>query len=284
MVKIDIEKKLNMAEGWQSLAVNLNLKPQEFMTIFGKSGAGKTTLLRMIAGLSSPDKGLIQTTDQIWFCSSQKRHVPVQKRNIGFVFQNLALFPNMTILENLQYAAGKNLDKPYLKKLLQITELTNMSHRKPQFLSGGQQQRVALIRALARKPNLLLLDEPFSSLDIPMRRQLRKELLDFHHEFQLTTILVSHDIAEIGRVTNRLIEIKNGRQVEHEKIQVLNSKMLKGKIKKVTETKFGFVVEVLIEKEILRLPIAKITASQLKENAFVHISTDTRGGFQLHLP
>src|SRR5699024_4725196 len=166
-----------------------------------------------------PDKGIIEYNKKVWFDSSTKQDRSIINRAIGFVFQDQALFPNMTVLQNLKYAAGKNQDHDYLHYLLQISELQKMGNRYPNSLSGGQKQRVAIIRALARKPKLLLLDEPFSFLDTAMQNQLKVELNKIHDRFNLTTLLVSHSPADIEGNADRYIEIKNGENKERKKQQ-----------------------------------------------------------------
>lgn len=272
MVEIDIEKKLNMAEGWKNLAINVKINQGEFVTVFGESGAGKTTLLRMIAGLSLPDSGFIRAENQVWYDAEKKHHLSVQQRDIGFVFQTPALFPNMNVMENLCYGAGKNYDSEYLKKLLHITSLESLSNRKTQTLSGGQQQRVSLIRALARKPKLLLLDEPFSSLDVSMRIELREALFKLHQELQLTTILVSHDLEDINTSDNRLIEISNGKNHERNTFPTSAPNQWIGKIRSITQAKIGFLIEIHIENDIVKLPIDATLASRIKEDMSVQLS------------
>ena len=180
MIYLDFQKKLYSTQGEVLLKVQCSLKMRELITLFGKSGAGKTTILRILAGLTTPDFGIIKVQDSIWFSSKDKINIPPQKREIGFVFQDYALFPNMSIEENLLFALPKRGDKKHIEELLEIVELQNFRKVKPSMLSGGQQQRVALIRALVRNPKILLLDEPFSALDAYMSQRLKEELLKFH--------------------------------------------------------------------------------------------------------
>ncbi|HET8838367.1 MAG TPA: ATP-binding cassette domain-containing protein [Flavobacteriaceae bacterium] len=277
-----------MAEGVKELSVNMEINAGEFVMIFGKSGVGKTSLLRMISGLFRPDCGIIKSGNETWFDAEKKVNIPVQKRNIGFVFQNPVLFPNMTIMETLRYAAGKNPDKNYLRKLLKITELHNMSHRKPEKLSGGQQQRVALIRALAQKPTLLLLDEPFSSLDLTMRQQLLNELKFLHTELHLTTLLVSHDLVPLIHVADRLIEIKNGMNKEIKDFSEIKpdlnttEKVFQGKINKVYGSSIGFVAEIRVNEESLKIPVSEKMAVFLKEKPSFRFSLDGNGNIRIH--
>ncbi len=204
MIKIDIFKKLHGANGQMDLNVDLEIKQGDFVALAGQSGSGKTTLLRILAGLEEAG-GEIKVGDEIWQNESTK--LATQKRSIGFVFQDYALFANMSVIENLLYV---NKDKKLASELLEITELTELKDRMPNTLSGGQKQRVSLCRAMMNKPKLLLMDEPLSALDPAMRTKLQSEILTLHRKFNTTTIMVSHDPSEIYRLSNRVIELKHG--------------------------------------------------------------------------
>lgn len=210
MIYLDFQKKLYSTQGEVLLKVQCNLKMRELITLFGKSGAGKTTILRILAGLTTPDFGIIKVQDSIWFSSKDKINIPPQKREIGFVFQDYALFPNMSIEENLLFALPKRGDKKHIEELLEIVELQNFRKVKPSMLSGGQQQRVALIRALVRNPKILLLDEPFSALDASMSQRLQEELLKIHQKFELTTFFVSHNLADVFYLSQYVLHLNNG--------------------------------------------------------------------------
>lgn len=181
------------------------------MALTGPSGAGKTTLLKQIAGLLIPEEGKISIHDSVWLDTQNQIKLPPQRRNIGFVFQDYALFPNMTVAENLTFALPKQGDKRIVDELLEATGLNNLAHRKPNQLSGGQQQRVALARALVRKPDLLLLDEPFSAVDPDMRSQLQELILKFHQLYQFTAIIVTHETSEIFRLADQVCVLENGK-------------------------------------------------------------------------
>ncbi len=204
MITLSLQKQLKTAAGDVHLSLDGTIQKQEFITLYGKSGVGKTTTLKMIAGLLSPDEGEILVHEKPWVNVNRKIHLSPQKRKVGFVFQDYALFPNMSVEENLSFAqSGKN-DKKGIDDLIEITDLGNLKDRKPNTLSGGQQQRVALARALVQRPEILLLDEPLSALDHEMRVTLQDYILKVHREFRLTTFLVSHDIPEIIKMSDRL--------------------------------------------------------------------------------
>ncbi len=169
------------SEGPFELRVEFTIPKGRLAVLYGVSGAGKTTLLRMLAGLEQPDDGCIEVDGEKWFHRKQKVCVPPQKRSAGFVFQNYALFPTMTVRRNLEYAAGRRKD-PRVDILMEMIELAELQHRYPQNLSGGQQQRVALARALIRQPKILPLDEPLSALDEAMRVKLLEQILCLHKE------------------------------------------------------------------------------------------------------
>lgn len=210
MLQLSIHKKLNMACGVRSLHIETTIKKGEFVILFGQSGAGKTSLLKMIAGLMIPDSGTITANNEPWLDSANHINRPVQKRNIGLVFQDLALFPHMTVQENIQYAAKGSPNAPSVTQLLKMVSLENLRDRKPDALSGGQRQRVALARSLARAPEWLLLDEPFSALDQQMHHQLRAELFTIHKKLGLTTILVTHNLADVYHLADKVIVIEQG--------------------------------------------------------------------------
>jgi molybdate transport system ATP-binding protein len=214
MIRINIRKKLNLPGGVGELKIDTELNEHSFTALYGPSGAGKTTLLRIIAGLLQPEQGIIEVNGQTWLNTAKKINVPAQKRNIGFVFQDYALFPNMTVQENLLYALPPKGDQSKIQSLLATMGLENLAHQKPEFLSGGQKQRVALARALVREPKILLLDEPLSALDDITRVQLQYELQTIHQQHQLTTLLVSHQVSEIFRLAERVIKIEAGQVIK----------------------------------------------------------------------
>ena len=211
MILINITKHLNTAEGPLEAVFDLSIGSGEFLTLFGPSGAGKTTLMRCIAGLETPDTGRIEVAGETWFDSDRKINLPPQKRSVGFVFQDYALFPTMSVRENLLFAAETAEQKKGVDELIALVELENLAARRPDTLSGGQKQRVALARALVRRPKILLLDEPLSAL-IPPCAKLQNELSLIHERMGVSTLLVS-DIAETVRLSERLAAVERGRIV-----------------------------------------------------------------------
>jgi molybdate transport system ATP-binding protein len=210
MIEFFLQKKLHTADGDMQLHIKFSATNGQFVSLYGSSGAGKTSILRMLAGFMKPDEGKISMNDDVWFDAKRKINVQPQKRKIGFVFQDYALFPNMNVRENIVFALNKNDDKKFADELLELTGLTMLASRKTQTLSGGQKQRVSLARAIATKPLLLLLDEPLSAIDNNMRAQLQTTLLEVHKRFGLITILVSHDMDEIIKLSDHIIHLEHG--------------------------------------------------------------------------
>lgn len=208
MIHIDISKNLHGTEGAMVLEMQVDIETGSFIALNGPSGSGKTTFLRILAGLEKA-QGVIKVGDEVWL--DAKTIKPTQQREIGFVFQDYALFPNMTVEENLLFVQK---DKKLAKELLEITQLSALSKRLPSTLSGGQQQRVNLCRAMMRRPKLLLMDEPLSALDIKMRMKLQNEILSLHKLFNTTTIMVSHDPSEIYHMAKRVIVLDSGKVID----------------------------------------------------------------------
>jgi molybdate transport system ATP-binding protein len=210
MIEVSIKKRLLASKGYMHLDVDFEINTGQLVTLYGPSGAGKTTILRMLCGLAVPDEGSIKVSGETWFDSTSRINIKPQVRNVGIVFQDYALFPNMTVKENLEYALEKNQAPAIVRELLDLMELSTLADQKPAVLSGGQQQRVALARAIVRKPRILLLDEPMSALDTTLRLKIQDYILKAHRQYNLTTILVSHDIIEVVRLSQHVFLIENG--------------------------------------------------------------------------
>ncbi|MDR3178375.1 MAG: ATP-binding cassette domain-containing protein [Campylobacteraceae bacterium] len=208
MITLHVNKKLHGAEGFMNLDVRVSFEEGEFIALSGKSGSGKTTLLRILAGLEKSN-GTIAVDDEVW--QNDKIFLPPQKRKIGFVFQDYALFDNMSVEKNLLFV---NQDAALANHLLEITELEYFKKRDVTTLSGGQKQRVSLCRAMMNRPKILLMDEPLSALDPNIRVKLQDEILSLHKEFQTTTILVSHDPSEIYKLSSRVVVMEKGQIIK----------------------------------------------------------------------
>ena len=210
MIEFTLAKKLDSASGPLQLEVDARIDMGSFVTLFGPSGSGKTTILRMLAGLVLPEAGRISVGGTVWFDAHRRVNLRPQQREIGFVFQDYALFPNLTVRENIAYAVQRH-ESHWIDELLELTGLGNLADRLPATLSGGQRQRVALARAIARKPKLLLLDEPLSALDLSLRNQLQDELALVHRRFGLTTVMVSHELGEVFKLSEKVLRLEAGR-------------------------------------------------------------------------
>jgi len=193
--------------------VNLTLHQSRFLALLGPSGCGKTTTLRLLAGFESPDTGEIEISNQV--VDAPGLHVPPEQRQVGMVFQEYALFPHLTVAGNVAYGVPKGVDKQQrVHETLELVGLAEVKQRMPYELSGGQQQRVALARALAPKPDLILLDEPFSNLDAGLRTQVRAEVRQILRQAQATVIFVTHDQEEALSLADEVAVMMEGQLVQ----------------------------------------------------------------------
>lgn len=208
MIKVDISKKfknLQMRFCFQS--------DSNRIVLFGASGCGKSTLLKMIAGFFNPDSGSISINDRVLYSSKNKQIIPAHLRNIGYLPQEYTLFPNMLVKDNILYGAkSKKIDisEEEFSYIIQKMDIENCIDRMPDTLSGGQQQRAALARVLIMKPEILLLDEPFSALDLPIRESLRDLVLEITEEMNIPAIFVTHDIEDAYIFAKDLMVIQDG--------------------------------------------------------------------------
>lgn len=270
MIEIDFTKTLDGGAGSFDLELKLAIEAGAFTTIYGASGAGKTSTLRMISGLMTPDRGSLVVNNEVWYDSSKKISKKPQERSIGFVFQDYALFGHMTVLENLIFAKGKKDGTNSIDELLEVMELQQLQHRKPETLSGGQKQRVALARALVQKPKLLLLDEPFAALDNTIRFKLHEYLKRVQERYDLTTILISHEVGEIIKLADKVVCLEQGKISKiGSPDTVFTNQNLSGKFKfpgvvvKVEKEEIISVVSVRIHTQMVKVVVQHHEAEAL---------------------
>ena len=274
MLQIEITKKLYGSEGEMDLDIALQIQKNDFVALTGLSGSGKTTLLRILAGLEESN-GTIQLDDEIW--QDNRNSLAPQKRKIGFVFQDYALFSNMSVEKNLLYV--KN-DKKLANKLLEMTELSSLKNRLPNSLSGGQKQRVSLCRAMMNNPKLLLMDEPLSALDLAMRTKLQSEILNLHKEFDMTTIMVSHDPSEIYRLASRVVVMDQGKIVNDGlpkdillKTQGSQKFSFEGELLDIKKVDVIYVAIIAIGQQLVEIVVSSEESKSLKIGDKVQVGT-----------
>jgi molybdate transport system ATP-binding protein len=208
VIDIDIVKRMRTQEGVADLSVRMHLADGALVTLGGRSGSGKTTLLRVLAGLARPDRGKIVADGRVWCDAEKKLYLRTQARSLGFVFQEDALFPHLTVRENVLFA--RRCERT-ARDLLVFLEIDHLGSRFPHQLSGGQRQRAAIARALARGPGLLLLDEPFSHVDREMKGKLCDEIRRINTQLRVMVVLVTHNMEEIRRLGGRQLTLEQGR-------------------------------------------------------------------------
>ena len=277
MIEIDIKKSFKNKNEKIDFHFKTTIENNSINAIFGQSGSGKTTLLRLLSGLETPDSGFIKVDNKIWFDSKKKINLAPQKRDVGFVFQDYALFPNMSVIQNLRFAQPEK-NEDFLQELLEIVELKELQNKLPDALSGGQKQRTALARAVARKPKLFLLDEALSALDNTMRQQLQDDIEKIHKNFKMTTLLISHDIAEVYKLASHVKIVKNGKILKEGLPDILfDESKISGKFKfsakilKIQKADTIFVVTLLIGGNLTKVVATKeeVDKMSIGENVLV---------------
>src|SRR5690554_4784039 len=211
----NISKKYRSADKYAVDKVSFSLEKGEILALVGESGSGKTTLLRLIAGLEHPNEGEIELNGNL--IVSGKKSLPTNKRKTGMVFQDYALFPHLTIFENVAFGLKGLKKKETEQRVFETLELTGLEEdvkKYPHQLSGGQQQRVALARALAPRPELLLMDEPFSNLDTILRDQVREEVREIIKAMGITAILVTHDTKDAFSTADKIAVMLEGKLLQ----------------------------------------------------------------------
>jgi molybdate transport system ATP-binding protein len=271
MLELSLRKQLHSAQGSLALDVDLRIERGAFTALFGPSGAGKTTLLRCLAGLTQPAAGRIRFGDDCWFDHDRGVNLPPQRRRVGFMFQDYALFPNMTVRGNLEFARRADTPRRRVDEMIEMMELGELQHRKPARLSGGQQQRVALARTLLAAPQLLLLDEPFAALDAAIRLRLQNELLALQRRYGLTTLMVSHDLGEVYRLAQQVFVLEGGRLARQgSPAQVFSADRTDGKfsftgeVLAIEATDVVYAVTVRVGNRIVRVIASRAEAARLQ--------------------
>ena len=275
-------KMLHTAQGPRLFDVSFDLPHGRLLAVYGPSGSGKTTLLRILAGLTGTSSGHISMDGEVWLDHPNKAAQPgnpntsrpvdlaTRHRSIGFVFQDFALFPHLTVRGQLEFALPKHADRSIIEELLALMELEELQHRRPGLLSGGQQQRIAIARAIARRPRLLLLDEPLSALDDEMRFKLQNYIGIAHRHYQLTTILVSHYLPEIFSLSDDAIVLEGGKirdrgapQALFPKDRIIGDIRLAGEISIIDTPSAGdtSVIHVLSAGSIIKVVVSSAEAA-----------------------
>ncbi len=194
--------------------INLEIEQGQIISILGKSGSGKSTLLNIIAGFEKANSGSLYINDQLIF--DKKKNTEPQERNIGFVFQNYALFPHLTVEGNILFGVKNKKNKTLVKELLEMVDLEGSEKKYPHELSGGEQQRISIARVLATDPDIILLDEPFSSVDTLLKTQIEKDLLTIIKKSRKTAIFVTHDPKEAMAISDKIAFLENGEILQYD--------------------------------------------------------------------
>ncbi len=286
MLEIDLVQRLDRSAGARELQFAQQADAGAFIALFGPSGAGKTSILRMLAGLARPESGRIVVGGSVWFDAAERVDLPPQARSVGMVFQDYALFPNLSVRDNVAYATAKD-QAAWVDELLGMMHLTALQRQLPGRLSGGEKQRVALARAVARKPALLLLDEPLAALDTALRQQLQDGLAALHRRLQMTTIMVTHDIGEVFRLADQVWRLQDGRMVQTGspaavflQQRVAGNLALRAQVLAVQREEVVTIVSLLIGQEIVDVIAADDEAAQLRIGATVVLSAKTFGALR----
>lgn len=220
MLKIKIFKEFKKTSFTFTLDIDLELAPWGAIVFFGASGSGKTLTMQCVAGVKNPDRGLISLNNTIFYDSAEKTRMPPQKRHVGYMPQDYALFPHLTVLQNVAYSHttlfGRRLGKQVAaaaKAMLARLNISKLESHFPGELSGGQKQRVALARAINAKPGLLLLDEPFSALDPLLRSQMRRQIHDILQNFNIPAIIITHDPLDVDVFAGQIVIFRDGKAI-----------------------------------------------------------------------
>lgn len=267
MLEVKIKRKL------PGFTLDIDFKiDREILAILGPSGCGKTMTLQCIAGLVRPDEGFISLNGKVLYDSARGINLPPQERKVGLVFQQYALFPHLTVEQNIAYGINHLSKKEInerVERLLALVHIQGLGKRYPRHLSGGQQQRAAMARAMATEPELLLLDEPFSALDTVRKERLEMELLALQRSYRGNMLLVTHDLAQGYKLGSRIAIYDSGRIIQFDnKEQVINAPVnrVAARLTGVKNLIDGTVVEITDEWITVNIPGLGKTLQALKKN------------------
>lgn len=225
MIEFELIKEIERSNGVHTLKVEAKVGTGEILMLYGKSGAGKTTVLRMIAGLTTPDSGRLCVAKKTLYDSALTKNLKSQQRGIAYVFQDNALFPNLNVLKNVLYGCPKCRQEEGVEVLTRLG-IENLAKRRVDTLSGGQKKRVAIGRALAMGSEVILLDEPFSSLDIHLKMSMYEIIRNIRDDLNKTVIMVSHDIFELSYLADKILVFSdNGEFVTTEAKEAVHAVM-----------------------------------------------------------
>ena len=248
--------------------LSFSIKNSSIVSVLGPSGCGKTTLIRVIAGLESVQKGEIFIEDTI--VANNQLNTPPEKRPISYVFQDFALFPHMTVLENISFAAGSRKNKKQLiDQVIQLAKVDNFLQKYPHSLSGGEQQRVALARSIAVQPKLLLLDEPFSDLDINLKREIIDDTLHLINSLESSALVVTHNAEEAMFLSDMIIVMDQGKIVQ----VGTPHQIYFHPVNQYVASLFGEtnIFETTVQNNQCNTPLGSIEVNNLKDNQIVNV-------------
>ena len=214
--------------------ISFSCEEKSITSLMGSSGSGKSTLLSIIAGLDFPDCGNITLNGRK--LNGNLNYIKPEQRDIGIIFQDLSLFPNMTIEQNLYYGNKTKQNKSFIKDLINLTKIEDLMRRYPHEISGGQAQRVAIIRSLGNRPSLLLMDEPLSQLDIKLKEEIRDELILIFKNYDMTVIIATHDMYDVFHMSHKTLLLKDGAIEQYDK----SLNILKDPISEYSSLIFGY--------------------------------------------
>jgi len=289
MIELLLKKQLQGAAGGMEIDMDLQIPIGSITGIIGPSGAGKTSLLKMIAGIQTPDRGRISVGDKVYYDSGKGIDTSPQKRDVGLVFQDLALFPHMDIEGQLRYALPHRLpdtlpdgvadgqEESIIADAIKMMDLEKLRTQRPKHLSGGQQQRVALARSIVQRPSLLLLDEPFSALDDEMKQHIRSYVKTIHERFQMTILLVSHDRGDLSKLCDYIIQLDQGKVVSMgPSTSLLDQQVLelKGRVVGLNKEGDSYLLSLDIQGDIKEVVITKEQARGIQEDSTLDLQID----------